>query len=330
MTTNRATIDYQKAQLRSLYERHVSSGDKYALVDFPDHANVGDSAIWLGEVALLESITGLMPSYVCTASNFDAEELKAYCPNGVIFIHGGGNFGDIWPDHQRFREQLIAKFPDRQIVQLPQSIKFRDDTGIKRFRDLVLTHPNFTLYVRDEPSLQLAEAEFNCPTYLTPDSAFGIGSQKRQQTHCSVFMLLRTDSEKVGYDRSPLDVIEDVEIDDWLEEASSLIWVVRVRRRITKVYPAWDRGARRVNWFNWLANNRVKRGMAQLSRGRTVITDRLHGHILCVLLDIPHVALDNDYGKVSNYIKAWTSGYPNVLAAKSSEDAADIHRTLRS
>jgi len=38
------------------------------------------------------------------------------------------------------------------------------------------------------------------------------------------------------------------------------------------------------------------------------ITDRLHGHILCLLLGIPHVVLPDRYGKLRGFVEAWTSG----------------------
>ena len=34
----------------------LGEGSAFALVDFPDSANAGDHAIWLGEKALLESL----------------------------------------------------------------------------------------------------------------------------------------------------------------------------------------------------------------------------------------------------------------------------------
>ena len=52
-----------------------------------------------------------------------------------------------------------------------------------------------------------------------------------------------------------------------------------------------------------------------------MITDRLHAHILSTLLDIPHVALDNDYGKIGSYLAAWTKNYPLVLTASSPQEA---------
>ena len=50
---------------------------------------------------------------------------------------------------------------------------------------------------------------------------------------------------------------------------------------------------------------RFHRGLEILGRGRGVVTDRLHGHILSSLMGIPHVALDNSYGKLSAFMDTW-------------------------
>ncbi len=321
MANNTNAVESQKHELLSMYRRHVGMGSSYALVDFPDHPNVGDSAIWLGEIALLKKITGRSPRYVSTYANFDAAAFEAACPNGVLFIHGGGNLGDIWPSHQIFREELLARFPQREIVQLPQSIKFRDEAGTKHFAQLLERHPNFTLYVRDNPSYEFAKLKFACKVDLMPDSAFGMGQQRRSPATRDALLLLRTDSERAGYDMAPFASIREGKIVDWLQDCPRTIRAARARRRLVKIVSGADSNALRVRWYEWLANSRVKRGIAQLCEGQIVITDRLHGHILCVLLDIPHVALDNDYGKVSNYINAWTHKYPSVRIAKSSASA---------
>jgi pyruvyl transferase EpsO len=44
-----------------------------------------------------------------------------------------------------------------------------------------------------------------------------------------------------------------------------------------------------------------------LAAGRRVVTDRLHGHILCLLVGIPHCLYDNSYGKNREFYRAWTS-----------------------
>ena len=123
---NATLISTHRDCLRQIYAQHLRWGSPYALVDFPDHANVGDSAIWLGELVLLRAITGRDPSYVSAWHDFDRDAFLHSCPDGPVLIHGGGNLGDLWSHHQRFRESLLTAFPDRTIVQLPQSIFFRD------------------------------------------------------------------------------------------------------------------------------------------------------------------------------------------------------------
>jgi len=58
--------------------------------------------------------------------------------------------------------------------------------------------------------------------------------------------------------------------------------------------------------FTPVTRQRVARGVQILGGGRYVITDRLHGHILAVLMGIPHAVLDNAYGKVRRFHGCWT------------------------
>jgi pyruvyl transferase EpsO len=44
--------------------------------------------------------------------------------------------------------------------------------------------------------------------------------------------------------------------------------------------------------------------------GRVVITDRLHAHILCLLMQIPHVLLNNAVGKTWTFYETWTRDSP--------------------
>ena len=118
-------VPAQRTALDTLYRRHLTLGSRYALLDFPDHANVGDSAIWLGELVMLRGITGRDPDYVCTWHDFDEQALRDACPDGIVFLHGGGNLGDIWPHHQQLRETVLEQLRDRIVVQLPSTSAMR-------------------------------------------------------------------------------------------------------------------------------------------------------------------------------------------------------------
>jgi pyruvyl transferase EpsO len=305
-------ITKQHSALDRLYRRHVGPGSTYALVDFPDHANVGDSAIWLGEARMLRTVTGREPEYVSTWADFDEAAFRRACPDGVLFLHGGGNLGDIWPHHQAFRESILRTIRDRPIVQLPQSIHFRHAGRIAPFAAIVADHPDFHLYVRDRQSRDFAARHLPCATDLAPDSAFALGPQSRSAPDCDVMMLMRTDEERRPEDRSALTDMPGAVSLDWLND---------------ETLPDTT-GHTKAQAYDGIATARLKRGLRLLSRGRTIVTDRLHAHILAILLDIPHVALDNDYGKISAYIDCWTGTCVGVRTASSAREAI-AHLGLR-
>ncbi|MFD0912578.1 polysaccharide pyruvyl transferase family protein [Methylophilus luteus] len=310
MQENTVVIDAQIHKLEQILGLFVNSGDRYALIDFPDHSNVGDSAIWLGEVILLKRLTGNLPGYVADLHSFDADELVACFPEGVIFIHGGGNFGDIWPQHQAFRERIVSLFPDRKVIQLPQSIHFLDSNNLHKAVKIFNNHPDFHLLVRDQKSYDFAARNFKSNVTLSPDCAFVLGAQPRKKTCSKYLYLLRTDSEKKqSYAWNELiHDNKDSETCDWLDDGKLFKWKAAAVAVIDALSIAFTQSFR-FHYYQAKAKIRVKRGLRILSRGQVVITDRLHAHILSVLLNTPHYVLDNSYGKISAYIQCWTKEY---------------------
>jgi len=311
----------QEVAARAL--RGAGGQGPFALVDFPDHANVGDSAIWVGTTAYFRAHGRREPRYVSSVESFSEPALRASVPEGPIFVHGGGNFGDLWPRHQEFREHLLERFPDREIIQLPQSIHFDDPAAAETAARAIARHGRFRLFVRDQPSYDFAAARFDCQVSLCPDMALFIGSLERTDPEVDVFYLLRTDKERA--------VQEDVgradytlEVGDWLVERRLSV-EARKLRRVLRELPRgrWNRPALRVASYEAAAWVRVLRGSRLLSTGRVVITDRLHAHLLSLLLGIPHAVLDNSYGKLGRFLNLWTGGAPGVHQATSINDAED-------
>lgn len=314
-------IAAQRDLLFAMYRRHVGPGDSYALLDFPDHANVGDSAIWAGEVVILREITGRDPAYVCTVHNFDPADMAKRCPAGPIFLHGGGNLGDIWPAHQAFRERIIGEYRDRAVVQLPQSLHYRDESRAASFVAAVAGHDRFELWLRDAPSMDFATARLDCPVHLVPDSAFGLGAQPRWDADRRAIALLRTDSEAAAIEANVLAAIDGVLVEDWLYETKGFQTLCRIARKAERMT-----GMGRARLYQAVAMERIRRGLRQLSRGEQVVTDRLHAHILSTLLGIPHIVLDNEYGKIANYMGSWTGG---CVLARRAHDAHEAAASLQ-
>lgn len=312
MTTK--TADQLVGELAQRFAQVLDSvlpAGRIALVDFPDHSNVGDSAIWLGEMAYLRK-RGRLPVYYSAITDFDDTACRTAIGGGPILIHGGGNMGTLWPKHEAFRLHLLRTHRGHPIVQMPESIHYADPEAAKEMAEAIRAHGKFTLLVRDARSLAFAREHFDCPIHLCPDAALMLGRQQRGPASSPVFALLRTDHERApGTDEAlPAGVIAD----DWLIEDPAQKRHLRLSLKLNRLLNR-DPMAQRATRQRRLAEWRFQRGLAMLSAGEIVVTDRLHAHILSLLLDIPHVLLDNSYGKVAGFANQWTGDYAGLLRA---------------
>jgi len=322
-------IQRQVDALVASYGRFLKPGQPYALIDFPDHSNVGDSAIWAGEIAVLDRVAKRSPGYVSTFASYDAAALKAAVPEGPILIHGGGNFGDLWLNHQHLRLKVMADFPDRQIVQLPQSIFFKSDEWVDKTAAAIKAHGAFHLIVRDVRSQAFSSERLGIEAELSPDSALAIGPLARRGSAAADYMaLLRTDIEVVERSTEALDREKSVVVDDWLAEGKLTRLAAKVSRKAAPILSPGDGNKALLGHYNRIVDMRIERGLRMLSQGRVVITDRLHAHILSTLLGLPQVVLDNHYGKIRGYIGAWTSDLGGLSLADNLDDAVVQARAL--
>jgi pyruvyl transferase EpsO len=305
-----------------------------ALVDFPNHRNAGDAAIWLGELAFLER-AGRRPSYVCEVRSYSRRHLAgAIGDDGVILLSGGGNLGDLWPTFQFFRERVIGDFPANRIVQLPQTIFFRDPSALERAEAILGRHPRFTLLTRDPRSLAIARDRFSAASQLCPDMSFALGPLERASgPDVDVVVLARDCVESTGALRRV--VLPGAPRGDWPSERASGLGYPILRKASKVAGRALGRqplsglildALARV--YRVLARERLDAAVRTLSRGRAVITDRLHGHVLCLLLGIPHVVLDNSYGKLSAFHRTWTADSELARWCEDAREAESLAREL--
>ncbi len=318
--------------LSETLDGEIPSRASVALLDYPNHENVGDSAIWLGEMAYLGG-RGCHVAYHCDLNSYDPRHLRRLPEVQTLLLHGGGNLGDLWQPHQEFRERVLADFPDRRIIQLPQTIHFSSGAHLERTKRVFSSHSMFTLMVRDSKSRDFAHQHFDCRVILCPDSAYALGAMTRQlPPRVGVLWLGRTDHESAVARDKPSNGSGSIEFVDWVGRRSAEPLDIAARaggELIAKLMgglAAPPRGVLNLLWSEWarLAQRRVSAGAEMLSRGSVVVTDRLHAHILCTLLDIPHVVLDNNYGKLSSFTATWGTLGTHALWADSASQAMDL------
>jgi exopolysaccharide biosynthesis predicted pyruvyltransferase EpsI len=318
LESNLAMIAKLKGMIHDCLKDYVSEDEPVAILDFPDIRNCGDSAIWLGEMAYLKDRYGKRPAYVSRMHDFSPEDLERVMPTGPIFIHGGGNFGDLWITHQDFRERVLERFPERQVIQFPQSIHYKSQDRVEESARIIGRHKNFVLLVRDEESKQFAEKHFDCQVRLCPDMAFCIGElQPAASSEFPVLAMLREDLEKAGdADRS---AYPDIPMEDWITESARRVRVSKALG-VAAALLAFKPAEMQLRKLDAAAHNRFRRGIRQISRGRAIVTDRLHVHICSLLLGRPHAVLDNSYGKIRRFMTAFSGGTDLSYEAGSLDD----------
>lgn len=319
------------AEIRTALEG-VLDGRPVALVNFPNHGNPGDAAIWVGARRVLADL-GVAVAYQASWLSYSTTTMQAALPEGgPVLLTGGGNFGDLYRNQQQTRERVLAEATDRRVVQLPQTIDFTEDENLQRNRALCDAHPDLILMVRERASLERAGQWFEAPVQLVPDLAFALAPHDRPAPpETDVLWLARDDVEAVG---TPVtDLPAGFQRLDWLGEVpDEPRWAPRARRaltqnrrltgRIQKAPAAAGRlGAQLAQTFDPLAEAWVDRGERILARGRVVITDRLHGHLLALRCGIPHVAMANATGKVQGVHEAFTRESPLTRWAGTPEEA---------
>lgn len=300
-----------QAEARKVLDSIIPADAHIILLDYPNSTNVGDSLIWLGEIAYFAS-RNLKPSYVCDVENYDKNTIhKILNKNSILFMHGGGNFGTVWKKIHNFRLQVLTDFPNIKIVQFPQTIHFDDASNIKEMAETIRQQGRYILLARSNKSYDFAKKNFDAELYLCPDMAFFIGEVNPKLKPISDrFILSRTDHEKsaeIFRETTQFTQNFTYEISDWLNPSCFERFLHRLQMHTVRLRKITDpNNVLLLRLWNYLSKQRMKRGIALLSRGRLVITDRLHAHILSILIGKAHVIADNSYGKISDFYQTWT------------------------
>lgn len=298
-----ATVQLVEERRSQLFDAvtALGFGDRpWTVVDYPNHLNCGDAALYLG----LERVAGALGAPVVRVLDRDSYRPELVHPETLPVLQAGGNWGGLYPTHHRLRLQLLEDTRGRDVLQLAQSIEYADDSFRDELRRAVSRHGMVTLLVRDQRSYDIAVRDYDCRVELVPDLAFALGAMERLSPSVPVRSQVRTDKEGS---------VARVEGDtfDWLTAPrGSRPWVIwqtmmainRLQRRTA------TEAVRRatVSAASALARTSVLRGRELLSAGEVIVTDRLHGHVLCTLLSIPHVVVNDRFGKIEALRTTWT------------------------
>lgn len=308
----RAMQEISAAGLRDLY-RNI---EETILLDFPDHPNVGDSAIALGELAFYhrEKIRVASIHTIGTKGRHLAASQS-------LSIHGGGNLGGIYEHHEAHRLETIRALDEKTpLIQLPQSAPYIQETSARAYREAADTHHHLRFAARDTETLESLRV-LGLPTALTPDAFHAVGPLNGGTPGRDHIFLLRKDIETTGAsdESGSVDWPGDLLLDRIGASARKRAHIAPLGAKVLNPSrAAWRR----------IAARRFQRGAAIITSADTVVTDRLHAALIALHYGRRVVVIDNINHKLTRYFQAWErpAGTPAIEFA---EDARDARRILR-
>ncbi|NEP02195.1 MAG: polysaccharide polymerase [Symploca sp. SIO2E9] len=345
---------------------NIGKLEECALLDYPQHLNIGDHVIWLATIFYLKDILKTKIKYTASLNYFSEQEMEKNVGKAPIIFPGGGNLGDLWPQIQDFKERIIAKYRDRPIIILPQCIYFSQLKTLSKAAAIFNAHPNLTLFTRDNRSYEFALKYFyNCRVINSPDIVFHLVNMPlpslKFNPKRTILYLCRQDRE-INQEFSPTALeIPNLVVQDWVaynwtyRDLGKLVELRKLPGSVNEIVKlllreGWQRGLAgplewisRQRWehchpyaenFKDIYNPAMHRfswsimhaGLYQLLQNRLVITNRLHGHIICAILGIPHIFLPNAYHKNQSFYETWSN---QIVSCKFVKDARELKAAVQ-
>lgn len=274
----------------------------YVFLDLPFHANIGDALIWYGT----ESWLRLLPFHCQLRASCYTFSFPKLGKDVIILMQGGGNFGDIWRQHQEFRLKVIQHYPNNKIIILPQTVFYNNPKIARQDAAIMRQHHNVIICARDRRSLKFLKAfRFSERIEFLPDMIFCAQVESIQGTKDAI-LIKRTDKEwkEIPLERLP----SNIEVGDWCS-------IERPDEIIESLALVENQGEKDSYAINTFLPHLVDLGIEQLGPYRTIYTTRLHASLLGILLGKNVVLFDNSYGKNSAFYYTWLHEIPNVEMA---------------
>lgn len=289
-------IDDMRERTRQAFDELHRGVSELVFTDFPDHANVGDSAIALGEFEYWHEKSISIRS-IYSAPILPRKVYSSECP---VVLHGGGSLGGLYPDLGEHRYRLAERLRQQTLlVQEPQSIYFTSDLERDTFRVRMAGRAQLRLGVRDQHSFDQVKEEID-NLVLSPDAVHLLGEISSPSPSRDFVVLARTDAESAESRVLQGSV-------DWLRDSFKLRvlrWGSWRSKQLPFIKPVFYRS--NATWMDRAAS-RMARGVSVLSAGETIVTDRLHAMLIGLQMGRRVIAVDNNNHKLSAYASTWFS-----------------------
>lgn len=289
----------------------IKDKNEVIFLDYPVYLNVGDLLIYHGTENFFKE-NNINVKLRRSNARYSVKEIEKYLnPNTVILMQGGGNFGDLYPEFQKFRQDVVSSFPDTRIIILPQTAFFENEHEFDKSVKAFGAHKDLIIFSRDTRSLSIFK-KFTSQTFLMPDMAHSLwGTLPKSQKSKGTLYLIRNDKEINKIQRRLLEHKKgDDKYVDWEDILTSKDLLMRkLCRKLDGIGGVTNlsvlKNISNIIWYNY-TYKMVQRYALYFTSHEKLVTSRMHGHIFSCLLSLPNDVIDNAYGKNSGYFKEWT------------------------
>ena len=297
---------------KPIFKEHKKNPDMVFVVYTPTHENLGDHAIALAEMALLDEM-GIRYTEITMPEIHQLKEyglLKLF-NNTKVLINGGGNLGTLWfPVEAMFRDIMLAA-PKADILIFPSTIYYEEtDFGRKEFeksKTIYNSHKSLTLYARENISYEIMKKAYN-NVKLAPDMVFSLNKCEKNISREGAVLCIRNDLERI------LSEEEEIFI---LKQTHQLFG-----DKITKTDMCVGHDISVEN-----RNYELNEKFEQFRNAKLVITDRLHCMIFCVITGTPCIVVNSKSPKVKGCYD-WVKDFEYIKFADNSSDITDLYNSI--
>lgn len=254
------------------------------------YQNLGDLAITEAQIRFLKdnfSDYKIIEINVNDTLNYYRSMKKNMNNLDMITLIGGGNNGDLYEFIESKRRFILNKFKNQKIISFPQSVMYKESSAYqKKFVKLCKKCYNLTLCAREDISFNKYSKMGLSSVILTPDIVFYLDKYIEKtslENREGITFVLRNDKEKQMTQNMQDKIIK-------------YIVKKKINHNFADTCDITYTGDRK---------QMIKDYIKKLSSKKLVITDRLHGMILCYITNTPCIAIDNNNHKISATFNTW-------------------------
>lgn len=304
--SNNCVVQYiERKKFYALFDAKVKT--RIFIIGVPEYNNLGDNAILLGQHNCIKR--AFPEGTIIDISRTEYYKYRDFIianigENDVLTGQGGGNMGDEWFIEEKLRRDLIADFPQKNILIFPQTIFYNPtDLGETEKKNSInfYNEKRITLIARELVSYDIMKQLYpNANIIMTPDMVLSLDKRDFLITdiieRTDLLICLRSDEEKaLSYDAE-----------------------CKIKMAASK----FDYPTKNIDMYAGCAiinkNNRMRllcEKMKEFAKSKLVITDRLHGMIFAAVSETPCIVFGNYNYKISGSYE-WISklGYIKFLS----------------